>query len=611
MPPWFQEDEPPGSSTWNISMTALNLEPRGVKRFTMPTLTPHQTYAIHVATLCATSLSIIATIITSFWFFRMRRSFRHDLIMLLIYADMFKTFWLLLFPAVELVAGRIETDETFCQVSGFFLALSIEASDVSVALISVHTALYIFRGEQGLYPFRKAAYAVAAIIPIIMASLAFVESPGYVNTGQFCYLPFNPMWKRLALTWIPRYMAFAVILCLCIGVYIYVRVLMRRFSGNESSNTISKDLDSIDPLQQPLTTVPPTPTMRYHGLIPSSNPSRRNSVTILEDRPARPPIATFNSFRLDRPGSSHARPPLTTFNSFHLDMPGTSNSSRLHSARMARRGSVQMWMANFGTDLTSQSEHTEVDSQGSEGTTHCGSDDVIAPLVIHTKPEHLQQAPPPDVVTPLYHTQLATDFFHRPDGHRSDSSAIATSRPPSIPNIFTILRRTPGSPRSTDTNTVLTQSAFNAPGTVKTREKILRQLRLLFIYPIVYVAIWILPFIVQLTGYGRGAPYQMRLASIVLMSFHGLADSIVFSLKEKPWRHSQAFKKINFQFWKRRQEEPDVGARVGRTREEMTLDSRFAKQRREQEQAEWEMDRQANQDARKAARAPPQWWDED
>jgi G protein-coupled receptor GPR1 len=155
----------------------------------------------------------------------------------------------------------------------------------------------------------------------------------------------------------------------------------------------------------------------------------------------------------------------------------------------------------------------------------------------------------------------------------------------------------------------LTQSDFNAPGTVKSREKILRQLRLLFIYPIVYVAIWILPFIVQLTGYGRGAPYGMRLASIIFLCFHGLADAVVFSLKEKPWRHSQAFKRINVQFWKRRQEVPDVGARVGRTREEMTLDSRFAKKRRQQEQAEWEMDRQAGNEARKAARAVPQWWD--
>lgn len=505
--------------------------------------------------------------------------------MLLIYSDMFKTFWLLVFPAVELVAGKIETTETFCQVSGFFLALSIEASDVSVALISVHTALYIFRGEQGLYPYRKAAYALAAIIPVVMASLAFIESPGYINTGQFCYLPFNPMWKRLALSWIPRYMAFTVILCLCIGVYVYVRVLMRRFgSGNESSkNTLSKTsgLESLDPLQQGITTVPPTPTIRYHGLIPSSNPSRRNSFTILEDRTTRPPLVAFNSF--------------------HLDMSGSTHPNRLHSARLARRGSTQMWMANFGTDLTSQSEQAEVESQNSTGTTRCGSDDVIAPLATHTKPEPVHQTPLHDVVSPSYTIQ--TDFFHRSDGSN------APSRPPSIPNLFAILRRTPDSPRSNGTDLVLTQSDFNAPGTVKSREKILRQLRLLFIYPIVYVAIWILPFIVQLTGYGRGAPYGMRLASIIFLCFHGLADAVVFSLKEKPWRHSQAFKRINVQFWKRRQEVPDVGARVGRTREEMTLDSRFAKKRRQQEQAEWEMDRQAGNEARKAARAVPQWWD--
>ncbi|KAF9776658.1 hypothetical protein IL306_005125 [Fusarium sp. DS 682] len=465
----------------------------------------------------------------------------------------------------------------------------MKASDVSVALIAVHTALYIFRGEQGLYPFRKTAYALAAIIPVVLASLTFIESPGYVNTGQFCYLPFNPMWKRLALSWIPRYFAFAIILFLCIGIYIYVRVLMGRFgSGNESSkNTLSKisGLESFDPLQQGITTVPSTPTIKHHGLIPSSNPSRRNSIAILEDRPARPPLVAFNSF--------------------HLDMPGSTHPSRLHSARLARRGSTQMWMASFGTDLASQSEQAEVESQNSTGTTRCGSDDLIAPLAIHTKPELVHQAPMTDIASPSFTIQ--TDFFHRSDG-----STDAPSRPSSIPNLFAILRRTPESPgNNDDNNLVLTQSEFNAPGTVKAREKILRQLRLLFLYPIIYVVIWILPFIVQLTGYGRGAPYGMRLASITFLCFHGLADAVVFSLKEKPWRHSQAFKLINFQFWKRRQEVPDVGARVGRTREEMTLDSRFANKRREQEQAEWEMGRQAKQKAHRAARAAPQWWDAD
>ncbi|KAF4968651.1 hypothetical protein FSARC_3990 [Fusarium sarcochroum] len=557
----------------------------------MAVLTPHQTYVIHIATLTFASLSIMATITTSFWFFRMRRSFRHDLIMLLIYSDMFKSFWLLVFPAVELVAGRIETNETFCQVSGFFLALSIEASDVSVALISVHTALYIFRGEQGLYPYRKIAYALVAIIPIVMASFSFIESPGYVNTGQFCYLPFNPMWKRLVLTWIPRYIAFAIILFLCIGVYVYVRVLMRQFgSGNDDSkNTLSRmsGLDSFDPLhQQHIATVPPTPTMRYHGLIPSSNASQRNSLTILEDRVP-------------------ARPPLTTFNSFNMEMHGITHPSRLHSARLARRGSAQMWMANFGTDLTAQLEQAELDSQGSTGTTRCGSDDVVAPLAIYTKPELIHQAPAPHIETPSNITHGQTDYFHQSHGPTTPSS-----RTPAIPTLFSILRRAPRSPNA-ESDIILTQSDFNAPGTIKTREKILRQLRLLFIYPIVYVVIWILPFIVQLTGYGKGAPYGMRLASIMFLCSHGLADAVVFSLKEQPWRHSQAFKNINLRFWKRRQEAPDVGARVGRTREEMTLDSRFAKKRREQEEAEWRVDRQAGQDSRRAARAASEWWDTD
>ncbi|KAM0562342.1 hypothetical protein ACHAPJ_002031 [Fusarium lateritium] len=510
--------------------------------------------------------------------------------MLLIYSDMFKTFWLLLFPAVELVAGKIETHETFCQVSGFFLALSIEASDVSVALISVHTALYIFRGEQGLYPYRKVAYALAAVVPVVMASFAFIESPGYVNTGQFCYLPFNPMWKRLGLAWIPRYMVFAIILFLCIGVYVYVRVLMRQFgSGNDDSkNTLSRmsGLDSLDPLQQQIATVPPTPTMRYHGLIPSSNASQRNSLTILEDR-----IPT--------------RPPLTTFNSFNMEMHGTTHPSRLHSARLARRGSAQMWMANFGTDLTAQLEQAELDSQGSTGTTRCGSDEVIVPLAIHTKPELLRQAPVPDIATPSSIPHGQADFFQQ-----SDVSRPPVSRTPTIPNLFSILRRAPRSSNA-GSDIILTQSDFNAPGTVKTREKILRQLRLLFIYPIIYVVIWILPFIVQLTGYGKGAPYGMRLASIMFLCSHGLADAVVFSLKEQPWKHSQAFKRINLRFWKRRQEAPDVGARVGRTREEMTLDSQFAKKRREQEQAEWRLEREAGQDARRAARTTSEWWDID
>ncbi|UPK93465.1 hypothetical protein LCI18_004400 [Fusarium solani-melongenae] len=596
MPPWPRH-QATGSSPWDVVMPPI--EARTVKHFTMAVLTPDQTYILHVATLVVASLSISATILTSIWFFRMRRSFRHDLIMLLIYSDMFKGFWLLLFPAVELVAGKIETEETFCQVSGFFLSLSIEASDVAVSLIAVHTALYIFRGEQGLYPFRKIAYGLAAVIPVVLATMAFVSSPGYVNTGQFCYLPFNPMWKRLALTWIPRYLAFTVILVLCVAIYIYVRVLMSRFgaAGDDSSKTLSRmsNLDSVDRQQQQAATVPPTPVIKCHGLIPSSMSSRRNSITVPEERARRPSLATLSTL--------------------HMDIPMVSHPSRLHSARMARRGSAQMWSSQFSTDLTGTTlsettltrRQSESDFRVSMGTTRCGSDDVITPLEIHTQPDLLQEAPAPESTTPSNSTESPGGYYHK----SADASA-APSRTPSLPNLFSMLRCERSNAHNSDSNVALSQRDFNTPGTVKTREKIIRQLHLLFIYPLVYVVVWILPFIVQLTGYGRGAPFGMRLASIIFLCSQGLADAIVFSLKEKPWKHGQAVNLQSLMFWKRQRGVTDAGPRVGRTREEMMVDGRFARMRREQEMAAKKLEREADQTAATSSSKPktaPEWWD--
>ncbi|KAM0435873.1 hypothetical protein ACHAPT_002765 [Fusarium lateritium] len=593
MPPWPRDQEATGSWPWDDAAIPP-IEARAVKHFTMPVLTPDQTYALHVATLVVSSLSISATILTSIWFFRMRRSFRHDLIMLLIYSDMFKGFWLLLFPAVELVAGKIETDEAFCQVSGFFLSLSIEASDVVISLISIHTALYIFRGEQGLYPYRKTAYGFAAVIPVVLATMSFVSSPGYVNTGQFCYLPFNPMWKRLALTWIPRYLAFAVIFVLCIAIYIYVRVLMSRFgaASEDSGKTLSRmsNLESVDRQRQTAATVPPTPVIKCHGLIPSSMSSRRNSITIPEERGRRPSLATLSTL--------------------HVDIPMMSHPGRLHSARMARRGSAQMWSSSqFGTDLTTTTltrRQSESDFRVSMGTTRCGSDDVITPLEIKTQPDVRHQAPAPGSATPSNSAESPGDFYHN-----SADESSAPSRTPSLPNLFSMLRRERSVARSSDSNVVLSQGDFNTPGTVKTREKIIRQLRLLFIYPIVYVAVWILPFIVQLTGYGKGAPFGMRMASIICLCSQGFADAIVFSLKEKPWRHGQAVNIQSLMFWKQRGV-PDAGPRVGRTREEMMVDGRFARMRRDQEMAAKKQERDADQTATSSNSRPkmaPEWWD--
>ena len=52
--------------------------------------------------------------------------------MLLIYSDMFKAAWYLIYPAIALAQGPIPSSSAFCQASGFFLALALEASGIGL-----------------------------------------------------------------------------------------------------------------------------------------------------------------------------------------------------------------------------------------------------------------------------------------------------------------------------------------------------------------------------------------------------------------------------------------------------------------------------------------------
>ena len=59
---------------------------------------------------------------------------------------------------------------------------------------------------------------------MIVASLAFVNpSTPYVSQGTFCYLPARPIWYRLALSWVPRYLILCMILGIYVAVYLYTK----------------------------------------------------------------------------------------------------------------------------------------------------------------------------------------------------------------------------------------------------------------------------------------------------------------------------------------------------------------------------------------------------
>ncbi|OAG10152.1 uncharacterized protein CC84DRAFT_1084288 [Paraphaeosphaeria sporulosa] len=73
------------------------------------------------------------------------------------------------------------------------------------------------------------------------------------------------------------------------------------------------------------------------------------------------------------------------------------------------------------------------------------------------------------------------------------------------------------------------------------RARIHRQLRLMFIYPIVYVLVWLVPFINHCLTYqdhfAAHPLYWLSMINVICVTSMGAIDCLIFSLRERPWRH--------------------------------------------------------------------------
>ncbi|KAF2148880.1 hypothetical protein K461DRAFT_315839 [Myriangium duriaei CBS 260.36] len=196
--------------------------------------TNQQKLAIQYASASVACLSLVATLVSLYWFAIMARNFRRTLVLLLLTADMFKSLWFFVFPAVSLSVGGIASGSAFCHVGGFFLQAGLESCanptpDLAILLMSLHMSLQIFNptstwfGPDGLYRVRYAVYVVWIVLPCFMAALAFInKAGGYLSQGAFCTLPIRPFWYRLALSWIPRYLVWLYVTVTAMRIYVRV-----------------------------------------------------------------------------------------------------------------------------------------------------------------------------------------------------------------------------------------------------------------------------------------------------------------------------------------------------------------------------------------------------
>ena len=68
-----------------------------------------------------------------------------------------------------------------------------------------------------------------------------------------------------------------------------------------------------------------------------------------------------------------------------------------------------------------------------------------------------------------------------------------------------------------------------------------KQLRYMFIYPLVYLLMWMFPFINHCYGYTNiQAPFELNSLTVASVTLQCAADCIVFNFREKPWKHMKA-----------------------------------------------------------------------
>ncbi|KAI9894985.1 MAG: hypothetical protein M1814_000207 [Vezdaea aestivalis] len=567
------------ASTWlQNSAVACNLQPRVLKDIQETGShgwPPHQTYILRILATTASAFSVASAIIAFYWFVKMRRSFRHHLIMLLIQSDMLKALWYMIHPAVVLARGDIQTTSKFCQTSGFFIASSTEASDFAILMIAIHTALYIWKpsnslGEGGLYPYRHIAYVLWVIFPALMASLAFVNpSYAYYDQGNYCYLPIRPYWYRVALSWIPRYIIFITITAVYIAIYVYVHFKFSSIGSKmDNSNTgegatgdpdfsaeKSDNMSPTSPHFRDSMMLPSTPQLAYHGLLPPGDGSLGDPASREQS------VASLTNGR-----------PLSRGPDFeNYSFAGLDSTLRTSDARSRDFEHTESARATPDTPDT---------AVGPDAPSRVGTLQVLRDYKNEGPSTPIHEQPQPDFGLSLVDS----------NGHDNEVDLMRQKR-----------------------------------------IAIRRQLRFLFIYPIVYMFMWIVPFIshcMQYTDYWTENPSFVLTCFVnVIVPLQCAVDCWLFSTREKPWRYipgSPGTFTTSFLFWTHdrtgeaagKSSVPTARHGPGKSRAEMAAEARVAYKRREEEMARSSEAIQERARERKASLArrggrDKSWWDEE
>lgn len=287
----------------------------------------------------------------------------------------------------------------------------------------------------------------------------------YISSGTYCYLPVRPLWYRLTLSWIPRYVIFVIILGIYASIYFYVRYKLTDFAEQQSS-------------------VNDQCATKFKDLTYMTNPSA----------PSTPPLVS-NGLLPDVPEPSLEEP--------EIQRPMSSQGQKQNA--FARRGSVHQFMILASFTSKADPQIPSPLFQGSDSDSFIGprTPRPLSRLVEATQSaanstKSVRSSSPSRSRNTSWQDNFVTRF--------SPPTSDTLTSQPAVVDIQTVLRRSPDGDGLDDMPELCVRPATGHNPVVdlemlRTRDKIRRQLRHLFIYPIVYMGMWIVPFISHILNY--------------------------------------------------------------------------------------------------------------
>ncbi|MCJ1378541.1 hypothetical protein MMC17_001640 [Xylographa soralifera] len=513
--------------------------------------------------------------------------------MLLVFSDMFKATWYFVFPIVEFARGQETiTESPWCQASGFLTAFATEASDFAILMIAVHAALYVFqsntaRGEAGLYKHRYIAYMCWIIYPTLMASLAFVNPMHpYISSGNYCSLPVRPFWYRLALSWIPRYLIIITIILIYLWIYIFVKYKFKGFNDEHESSYRRDSRASISYSRS-------NPVRDHRRLSNSASRSaRRNS------QPAAAAIHRLLPTAQDGVAScaiSHNSPAQTS-----PQQP--TGGPEWEDYTFGGSKPVSPLPQTIQVDPPSAEEHVPR-TERLESAATIYTEAAFRKFSLATTSSHTSY----NVIQALREPRIAR-------------SAPTFVNPTSATTGLVEFQGSPAPMRSFNDESSpihMTNNDGNedpAPTPAERHRDIKRKLRLLFIYPLVYMLMWTLPFVMhclQYTDYySQNPPYVLAVLVSAVLALQGAVDSVLFSTREKPWRHLN-----NSRFWgwglQCSKRKIKGSSRLGKDSEEVAYDNNQALSRRDEEAGVLKNAKGSEKPKRPVHKREASWWEQE